>query len=97
MTWSSKYAQDVLVSSDFSSLLTTKFKFDFSTHFAILFLIGTSIVRGFAVTLGMGVLISMFSAIVITRWLLNHIATSPIGENPALFGVTRPNESNQWV
>lgn len=36
----------------------------------ILFSIGTSIVKGFAVTLGMGVLISMFSAIVITRWVL---------------------------
>lgn len=41
---------------------------------AILFTIGTSIVRGFAVTLGLGVLLSMFTAIVVTRWLVKHIA-----------------------
>lgn len=52
----------------------------------ILFLIGTSIVKGFAITLGMGVLLSMFSAIVVTRWLLRKIAQSPLGENVELFG-----------
>lgn len=41
---------------------------------AILFTIGTSIVRGFAVTLGLGVLLSMFTAIVVTRWLVKHFA-----------------------
>lgn len=41
---------------------------------AILFTIGTSIVRGFAVTLGLGVLLSMFTAIIVTRWLVKHIA-----------------------
>lgn len=52
---------------------------------AILFLIGTSIVRGFAVTLGMGVLISMFSAIVITRFLVRWVAGSSLAENRSLF------------
>lgn len=54
---------------------------------AILFTIGTSIVRGFAVTLGLGVLLSMFSAIVITRWLLRHIGNTPLAERPELFGI----------
>ncbi|PJE58321.1 MAG: protein translocase subunit SecD [Candidatus Portnoybacteria bacterium CG10_big_fil_rev_8_21_14_0_10_36_7] len=36
----------------------------------ILFWIGTSIVKGFALTLGIGILVSMFSAIVVTRSLL---------------------------
>ncbi|MBU0766812.1 protein translocase subunit SecD [Patescibacteria group bacterium] len=58
----------------------------------VLFLIGTSIVRGFAATLGMGVLISMFSAIVVTKWLLNRIAKSPLAENTELFGVKNPKE-----
>jgi len=52
---------------------------------AILFMIGTSIVRGFAITLGMGVLISMFSAIIITRLLIRKIATTKLAENKALF------------
>ncbi len=51
----------------------------------VLFVIGTSIVRGFAITLGMGVLMSMFSAIVITRWLLRKVSTMPIAEKTKLF------------
>ena len=52
---------------------------------SILFLFGSSIVRGFAITLGMGVLISMFSAIVITRWLLRKIGSTRMSENRGLF------------
>jgi preprotein translocase subunit SecD len=36
----------------------------------ILFWFGTSMVKGFALVFGMGVLVSMFSALVITRTLL---------------------------
>ena len=59
---------------------------------AILFTIGTSIVRGFAVTLGLGVLLSMFSAIVITRWLVHKIGETPLAERPELFGVKMKQE-----
>ena len=40
----------------------------------ILFAFGTSFVKGFALTLGMGILASMFSAIVITRSLMRVFA-----------------------
>lgn len=40
---------------------------------AILYWFGTSVVRGFAVTLAIGVLVSMFSAITITRILMRFI------------------------
>ncbi len=46
--------------SNISSLITA----------AILYTFGTSVVRGFALTLAIGVLVSMFSAIVITRTLM---------------------------
>ncbi|PIQ75811.1 protein translocase subunit SecD [Candidatus Peregrinibacteria bacterium CG10_big_fil_rev_8_21_14_0_10_49_24] len=59
---------------------------------AILFTIGTSIVRGFAVTLGLGVLLSMFTAIVITRFLVRKLALTPLGERPELFGVRKKQE-----
>jgi preprotein translocase subunit SecD len=52
---------------------------------ALLFLIGTSIVRGFAVTLSMGVLISMFTGIVVSRWLSRWVAGTKIASNPKLF------------
>lgn len=51
----------------------------------ILFIIGTSIVRGFAIALGLGVLISMFSAIIITNFLLTKIGTSPLAKRLEFF------------
>lgn len=51
----------------------------------LLFLVGTSIVRGFAVTLGMGVIISMFTGMVITRWMARKVALSPLADKHNLF------------
>lgn len=39
----------------------------------ILFWFGTSLIKGFALTLGMGVIVSMFSAIIVTRIFLSAI------------------------
>lgn len=52
---------------------------------ALLFLIGTSIVRGFAITLGIGVLISMFTGMIISRWLTRTLASSPLASSRSLF------------
>ena len=57
---------------------------------AILFLVGTSIVRGFAITLGLGVLLSMFTAITVTRWMLRRVAVLPVANRTELFGVKQP-------
>jgi protein-export membrane protein SecD len=46
----------------------------------------TSVVKGFAVTLGLGVLISMFSAIVITKTLLQLVSVSAIENKLWLVG-----------
>ncbi len=53
----------------------------------ILFWFGTSIIKGFALTLGIGVLISMFSAIVITRTFLRLVVTRKMENKLWLFGV----------
>lgn len=42
----------------------------------VLFYVGTGAVRGFAVTLGVGILASMFTAIVVTRAILNIMVDS---------------------
>lgn len=55
--WSSIWASNV------SSLLTA----------SILYYFGTSLVRGFALTLAIGVLVSMFSAILVTRTILRYV------------------------
>ncbi|HEY4513003.1 MAG TPA: protein translocase subunit SecD, partial [Candidatus Paceibacterota bacterium] len=39
-----------------------------------LFWFGTSLIKGFALTLGMGVIVSMFSAITITRIFLSTLS-----------------------
>ena len=61
--------------SNVSSLITA----------AILYWLGTSVVKGFATTLGLGVLISMFSAISVSRTFLMAIATPRLARYRALF------------
>ena len=53
---------------------------------AVLFKFGTGSVQGFAVTLSIGIIISMFSALVITRYLLKWTADiSACRSNPKLY------------
>lgn len=59
----------------------------------ILWVMGTSIVKGFALTLGIGVLVSMFSAIVVTRTFLRIIAGKHAEKRPWLFGVARESRT----
>lgn len=61
--------------SNVSSLLTA----------LILYWLGTSVVQGFALTLGIGILVSMFSAISITRTLLLSVMTPRLQKARALF------------
>jgi len=53
---------------------------------AVLFVLGTGPIKGFATTLFIGVLISMFTAIVITRVLVNTASRPPL-ERYLRFGV----------
>ena len=55
----------------------------------ILYTFGTPSIKGFAVTLGVGILISMFTAITITRTFLRVFVGSSILAHPWLFGVKR--------
>jgi preprotein translocase subunit SecD len=51
----------------------------------VLYYFGTGPIRGFAVTLIIGVLLSMFTAITMTRWLLHLVAGTGV-KNPKLYG-----------
>lgn len=55
----------------------------------ILYMFGTPSIKGFAITLGIGILISMFTAITITRTLLKLFVGNRILSHPWLFGVSR--------
>lgn len=50
----------------------------------ILYMLGTSIIRGFAVTLSIGTLLSMFTAIVVTRYLLRAVLWPKVAHVPWL-------------
>ncbi len=53
----------------------------------VLLIFGAGIVRGFAITLAIGVLVSMFSAIFVTKTLLTFTTKIHAFRNPVLFGV----------
>ena len=63
--------------SNVSSLITT----------LILYMFGTPAIKGFAIALSIGILISMFSAITATRTFLAVLMTKRISKIPWLFGV----------
>lgn len=72
--------------SNVSSLITT----------LILYMFGTPSIKGFAVTLAIGILISMFTAITITRTFLKVFVTGKVMSHPWLFGVSmRKKVDNQ--
>ena len=52
----------------------------------VLFFLGSSLIKSFAVTLFAGVCCSMFTAVTVTRWLVTMVGNSRLGENRALFG-----------
>lgn len=53
---------------------------------AVLYYFGTGPIKGFAVTLSIGILASMFTAITITRWLLHLVAGSNMVRNIKMYG-----------
>ncbi|TEB13078.1 preprotein translocase subunit SecD [Pelotomaculum sp. FP] len=53
---------------------------------AVLYYFGTGPIKGFAVTLTIGILASMFTAITMTRWLLHLVAGSNLVRNLKLYG-----------
>ncbi len=74
----------------FDRAFTTIFDSNITTIIAaaVLFLYGTGTIRGFAITLGLGVLLSMFTAITLTRYLLKWLIAAKIFENPSIYGAT---------
>ncbi len=52
----------------------------------ILYWFGAPIIKGFAVTLGLGVMISMFTAITVSRTLMSVLITTRAGKNPKNYG-----------
>jgi len=70
-------AWNSILDSNVSSLITA----------TILYLFGSSVIRGFALVLILGVLTSMFSAIVVTRTILRVVVRQPWARSAARYGM----------
>jgi hypothetical protein len=70
-------AWNSILDSNVSSLITA----------TILYVFGSSVIRGFALVLIIGVLVSMFSAIVVTRTILRWVVRQEWARKPGLYGL----------
>lgn len=70
--------------SNVSSLITT----------IILYFFGSPSIKGFAITLAIGILISMFTAISVTKTFLKLFIGNNILTHPWLFGVSKTSDKN---
>ena len=72
----------------FDRAFTTIFDSNITTIIAaaVLFFFGTGTIRGFAITLGLGVLLSMLTAITLTRFMLKFLIASKIFDSPSAYG-----------
>lgn len=52
----------------------------------VLFFLGTGPVKGFAITLGLGIILSMFTAITVTRFLLKMLISANLVKSGKIFG-----------
>ena len=76
--------------SGFKRAFTTIFDSNVTTIIAagVLFFLGTGTIRGFAITLGLGTILSMFTAITLSQYLLKLMIKARISENPGSYGAT---------
>lgn len=79
------------INAGFDRAFTSIFDSNMSTIITciILYMFGTSIVKGFALTLAIGVLVSMFTAITVTKNFMHLIFGTGELKYPALFGLRR--------
>ncbi len=80
-----KRAWEAIRDSNISTLITT----------AILFWFGTSVIKGFALTLSIGVIVSMFTAIFVTKTLLLLFSGSRLTKYQWLFGYHKDQSADR--
>jgi protein-export membrane protein SecD len=79
------------VKTGFDRAFTSIFDSNMTTMItcAILYMFGTSIVKGFALTLAIGVAVSMFTAITVTRSLMEVVLSADHMKHPTWFGLKK--------
>jgi preprotein translocase subunit SecD len=76
------------MNNGFKRAFTTIFDSNLTTIIAamVLFAFGTGSIRGFAITLGLGVVLSMFTAITLSNFMLKMLVGSNVVTSPFLLG-----------
>ena len=69
--------------SNFSTLITCLILYWFGNNF------GATLIVGFAINLALGVLLSLFTAVVVTRNFLHVLQLANIAQHPALYGLPK--------
>jgi preprotein translocase subunit SecD len=79
------------INAGFDRAWTSIFDSNMSTIITctILYMLGTSVVKGFALTLALGVIVSMFSAITITKNIMHLVFGTGDLKYPQLFGLRK--------
>lgn len=87
------------INSGFDRAFTSIFDSNMSTIITclILYLLGTGTVKGFALTLAIGVLVSMFSAITVTKNLMHLVFGTGELKYPALFGLKKTDINKTYT
>ncbi len=86
------------INSGFDRAFTSIFDSNMTTVLAcvILYFLGTSVVKGFALTLALGVIVSMFTAITVTKNFMHLIFGTGELKYPALFGLSKDEIGNNY-
>lgn len=81
----------VATDSGFKKALATILDANVTTLIAtfVLMALGTGSVRGFAITLAIGIVISLFTAITFTRFILKNLVLGGVIKTPRFYGVRR--------
>jgi SecD/SecF fusion protein len=79
------------IDAGFKRAFTSIFDSNMTTWITCLILIwfGSNLIKGFAITLAIGVLVSMFTAVFVTRTMLHLVVNFEWARNPALFALNR--------
>ncbi|OXM46430.1 protein translocase subunit SecD [Amycolatopsis alba] len=87
------------VSRGFSGALSAIVDSNVTTLLAagLLFWLASGPVRGFGVTLSIGVIVALFISLVLTRWLLHLTMRGVIARKPRLSGLTHEGKVRHWV
>lgn len=81
----------VATDSGFKKAFTTILDANVTTLIAtfVLMVLGTGAIRGFAITLAIGIIISLFTAITFTKFVLRSLLLSGVIKTPKFYGVRR--------